>query len=402
MTSLTDFRDACVISDHVQAVISPGTYPAPLPDLFPETMVQEAQDEIVAWPGYAPTPLHSLAPLAEALNIATLHYKDESGRFGLGSFKALGGAYAVIKTISGLIGQSTGTKPALSEVRSGNLAAQTAEITVATATDGNHGRSVAWGAQLAGCNCVIYIHSEVSKGREEAMAAFGAKVVRVDGDYDHSVRQCAEDAASNGWHIISDTSWEGYMDTPRYVMAGYTVMVREILEQEKLLPTHIFIQAGVGGLAAAITAAFWQHAGEQLPRIVIVESEHADCLIESARSGSAATVEVEEETIMAGLSCGEASPLAWEILSRSASDFLTLPDTQVPPGMRLLANGEAGPKIEAGECGLPGIIALAAATGDPKLRQQLALDESSRVLVFGCEGATDLEIYDRIMRGENA
>ena len=179
-------------------------------------------------------------------------------------------------------------------------------------------------------------------------------------------------------------------------------MVREILAQMEQLPTHVFIQAGVGGLAGAISAALWQQTGKSLPRIIIVETELAPCVLESARTGQSATVPITEETLMAGLSCGETSPIAWEILSRTASHFVTIPDSAVPSGMRLLASGAAGPKIEAGECGVPGIIALAGAMNDPELCEQLALDENSRVLVFGCEGATDPEIYAQVMTGEIA
>lgn len=380
MQSIRNFLDMCAIDDAHSIPQTAQDYPAELEELFPTQMVHDAQNAIAKWDGYAATALHNLAPLAKAIGVGELHYKDESSRFGLGSFKALGGAYAVEKLMAGR---------------------DASQVTVATATDGNHGRSVAWGAQQAGCKCVIYIHAQVSKGRADAMAAYGAKIIRVDGDYDLSVRQCTEDSAKHGYEVISDTTWEGYMDVPRYVMAGYTMMVREIMAQAKA-PTHIILQAGVGGLAAAITAAFWQEMGEAMPEIIIVEANLAPCLIASARSGKAETVHIQEETIMAGLSCGEASPLAWEILKRSASHFVTIADTGVPTGMRLLASGDAGPKIEAGECGLPGIIALAGIMKDETLRNSAKLDETSRVLVFGCEGATDPEIYAKVISGEIA
>jgi len=233
------------------------------------------------------------------------------------------------------------------------------------------------------------------------MAAYGAKIIRVDGDYDLSVRQCAEDSAKHGYEIISDTTWEGYMDVPRYVMAGYTMMVREIKAQAEP-PTHVILQAGVGGLAAAITAALWQDLGIHMPKVIIVEAGFAPCIIASARSGKAETVHITDETIMAGLSCGEASPLAWEILKQRANHFVTIADTAVPTGMRLLASGDVGSKIETGECGMPGIIALAGIMKDDTMRSATGLDANSRVLVFGCEGATDPEIYNKIISGEIA
>lgn len=378
MQSIQTFLGMCKIDDAHSLSQQATSYPADLETLFPSSIVNDAQTAIANWDGYAPTALHDLAPLAETIGVGKLYYKDESTRFGLGSFKALGGAYAVEKLMSGR---------------------DASQVTVATATDGNHGRSVAWGAQQAGCKCVIYIHAEVSQGRADAMAAYGAKIIRVDGDYDLSVRQCAEDSAKHGYEIISDTTWEGYMDVPRYVMAGYTMMVREIKAQAEP-PTHVILQAGVGGLAAAITAALWQDLGAHMPKIIIVEAGFAPCLIASARSGKAETIHISEETIMAGLSCGEASPLAWEILKQSVGHFVTIADTAVPTGMRLLASGDAGSKIEAGECGLPGVIALAGIMKDEALRKTSGVDENSRVLVFGCEGATDPEIYNKIISGE--
>jgi len=380
MQLIQSFMDMCKIDDAHSLEQASVAYPADLEKLFPTGMVIEAQTAISNWEGYAPTPLHDLSPLAHAIGVSKLYYKDESSRFGLGSFKALGGAYAVEKLMTGR---------------------DASQVTVATATDGNHGRSVAWGAQQAGCKCVIYIHAEVSQGRADAMAAYGAKIIRVDGDYDLSVRQCAEDSAKHGYEIISDTTWEGYMDVPRYVMAGYTMMVQEIKAQAEP-PTHVILQAGVGGLAAAITAALWQDLGAHMPKVIIVEAGFAPCLIASARSGNAETVHIKEETIMAGLSCGEASPLAWEILKQRASHFVTIADTAVPTGMRLLACGDAGPKIEAGECGLPGVIALAGIMKDDAMRKATGIDRNSRVLVFGCEGATDPEIYNKIISGEIA
>ncbi len=378
MQSIQSFLDICKIDDAHSLKQAAQPYPSDLEELFPASMVNDAQDAIANWQGYKPTSLHDLAPLANAIGVGKLMYKDESSRFGLGSFKALGGAYAVEKLMADR---------------------DASQVTVATATDGNHGRSVAWGAQQAGCKCVIYIHAEVSQGRADAMAAYGAKIIRVDGDYDLSVRQCAEDSAKHGYEIISDTTWEGYMDVPRYVMAGYTMMVREIKAQAEP-PTHVILQAGVGGLAAAITAALWQDLGTHMPKVIIVEAGFAPCLIASARSGNAETVHITQETIMAGLSCGEASPLAWEILKQRASHFVTIADYAVPTGMRLLASGDLGSKIEAGECGLPGIIALAGMMKDDELRKTAGLSASARVLVFGCEGATDPEIYHKIISGE--
>jgi diaminopropionate ammonia-lyase len=389
LKSLTSISEKW-FGDHTRAV-----YPDALQDLFPNKIMKAAQNEIASWKGYQSTQLRDLADIAAAAGVASVVYKDESTRFGLGSFKALGGAYAVLKYLSDTLTEQLGRAVSIADIRSGNMAKEAAKITVATATDGNHGRSVAWGAQMAGCRCRIYIHAEVSKGREDAMAAFGAEVIRIDGDYDESVRLAAKEAAENNWQIISDTSYDGYMDVPRYVMAGYTVMVREILDEMPEPPTHVIIQAGVGGLAAAVCASFWAELGERRPRFIVTESEHADCIIESMRQQKPSHVEVKEETIMAGLSCGEISLIAWEILSRGVSGVATLPDDAVAPAMRIMA----AKSIEAGECAVPGIITLLAISKDQQIMEALSLDQNSRVLVFGCEGATDPELYRSIIEG---
>lgn len=392
--SLTNFRQPPRILAHQRNQDLQGPYPDALEQLFPRAITDEAVLEIRKWPGYAPTPLRGLDLLAGALGIGALLYKDESGRFGLGSFKALGGAYAVLKLLSDTLGLK------MAEIRSVLGRERTGGITVTTATDGNHGRSVAWGAWQAGCRCRIYIHAGVSEGRARAMADLGAEIVRIDGNYDESVRLCARESAENGWFMVSDTSYDGYLDIPRQVMAGYTLMATEALEQAGGPITHVFVQAGVGGLAAALAARIWMETGAERPRFVIIESEHAACLLKSARRGTPATVRIRHETVMAGMSCGEVSLVAWEILKRAASDFLTIADTGVAPAMRMLASGKAGGgAIEAGECAVAGPIALIAVCCDERLRAALRIDASARVLVIGSEGATDPDIYREILAG---
>ncbi len=220
-----------------------------------------AAAEIAAWEGYAPTPLVRLDALARALGLATLLYKDEGPRFGLGSFKALGGAYAALLVLQRELSRALGRPVAPAAIRRGRHAALAARMTLVTATDGNHGRALAWGCRRFGARCRIYIHAGVSAARAEAMRALGAEVVRIDGNYDDSVRISREEADAHGWFVVSDTSWPGYVDPPRDVMAGYGVMAREICGALDRPPTHAFLQAGVGGLAAAIAAGFRQHWG---------------------------------------------------------------------------------------------------------------------------------------------
>jgi diaminopropionate ammonia-lyase len=356
---------------------------------------------ISSWPGYLPTPLVSLAGLAKKTGVASIHYKDEGFRFGLDSFKGLGGAYATQRLLMDEISRQTpGISPKIDDLLSGRYSTITNSITVACATDGNHGRSVAWGAQMFGCKCVIYIHSTVSEGRKKAIEAYGATVHRVDGDYDDSIRHIAEDAAKNNWHVVSDTSYEGYLDVPRDVMQGYTVMADEALYQmpDGNLPTHVFIQGGVGGMAGAVCGHYWETLGDKRPRFIVVEPDLADCLFESALNGKPTPTTKDLETIMAGLACGEISLIAWDILNTGTDDFVTLPDDVVAPAMCMLAEGEDGDTpIVAGESAVAGLAALIAAGDDTALYDAFRLDPDSRVLLFGSEGASDPDLYTSIV-----
>ena len=360
----------------------------------------DAVTEISQWESYAPTPLYTLHELAADIGVATICYKHEGPRFGLGSFKALGGAYAAQTLLRRELSRRLGFEVSLQDVRTGKYADKAAGITLVSATDGNHGRSLAWGCLRFGAPCGIYIHANVSPGRERAMLELGADVTRIAGDYDESVVRCRDDAEANGWFVVSDTSWPGYTETPRDVMAGYGVMIREVYEQTSVPPTHVFVQGGVGGLAAATAAALRQLWGADSPRVVVVEPVLAACLFESARQGRPAAVEIEDETIMAGLSCGEPSPLAWEVLRSDVSDFLVIDDRIVPPTIRRLARPPGDdPAIEAGESGVAGLAALIEATASAELRAHLEIDAGSRVLLIGSEGVTDPDIFAEIMSG---
>ena len=216
-----------------------------------------AERAIRGWPGYAPTPLVALPGLAREAGVAALHYKDEGSRFGLGSFKALGGAYAVARLLCREVAERRGLEGVTPEaLLAGEHAETVAEITVCCATDGNHGRSVAWGARTFGCACVIFIHETVSEGRKVAMERLGARVVRTAGNYDDSVREAEATAKRDGWFVVSDTSYPGYAEVPKDVMQGYEVMAAEAADALGEPPTHIFLQTGVGGLAAAVVTHF--------------------------------------------------------------------------------------------------------------------------------------------------
>ncbi len=373
-------RNAQVAGDAYNTVISPADFAT-------------AQAEITAWEGYEPTPLYNLQALSAAIGLGSIHYKDEGPRFGLGSFKALGGAYAGLRVLQ----RELGGDATLADIRAGRHADAVAGITLASATDGNHGRSLAWGAQRFGAPCQIYIHRDVSETRAAAMRDLGAIVTRIDGDYDASVDQIRADAAANGWFVVSDTSWEGYTQAPKDVMAGYGVMVHEIIQDLTLAPTHVFLQGGVGGLAAAVAAMLRQHYGAIAPRVVVVEPELAACLFDSAKAGELTNFAISEETLMAGLSCGEPSGLAWAVLREQASDCITIPESIVAPTMQLLGRPLEGDlPITAGESAVAGLAAVIAATTGA-MKTTLGLSASSRVLLIGSEGATDAGIYAQLM-----
>jgi len=376
-------------------------YPQALEAILDISDVQETFEEISSWPGYESTALVSLAGIAEQVGISCLWYKDESTRFGLGSFKALGGAYAVFVQLKRILKSKTGNDVNIEDLLNQRYSDILSQVVVSCATDGNHGRSVAWGAELFGCQCIIYIHSGVSEGRKKAIEGYGSQVIRITGNYDESVRLAALGAEEFGRIIVSDTSYAGYMEIPKFVALGYTVMLKEIVEQlDGDIPTHVILQGGVGGLASAVCAFLWQYWGVNRPRFVIVEPEAANCLQQSARAGKPVAVEGDLSTCMAGLACGEVSLLAWEILSVGIDDFMTISEGSVAPCMRLLASGHYGDKkLVAGESAVAGVGVLLAVSQSESYAKILNITRESRVLVVGTEGATDPDLYEDIMAG---
>ena len=358
----------------------------------------EAKGEITDWPGYAPTPLVELPGLARQLAIGDLRYKDESKRFGLKSFKALGGAYAVLTLLRERIAAAHGTAPHAEALLAGGYRDIVSKVTVATATDGNHGRSVAWGAEMFGCNCIIYLHEHVSRTREAEIARFGAEICRLPGGYDESVRRCAEDAEANGWLLVADTSLGGNARVPSMVMQGYSLIVDEMAAQMDAPVSHLFVPGAVGGLAAALVAQLWETLGPDRPRIVVVEPTQADCISRSIAAGKLTPAEGSVDTFMACLAAAEVSPVAWTILARGLDDTLAIPDEAAVETMRLLADGVDGdPPLVSGESGCAATAGLIAAAHDEAVRAALGLGEASRVVVIGSEGDTDAETYRRVV-----
>ena len=338
--------------------------------------IDEAYLTVSKWKNYKPTPLLFLNKLSKELNLNKIFYKDESKRFGLKSFKALGGAYAVEK------------------VTKGNK-----NIIVSTATAGNHGRSVAWGAKRLGLKCKIFICEYVSDARGKAMEDLGAEVIKVKGNYEKSLIECIKQSTENNWQIVQDVAWKDYMLVPKLTMAGYSVMMKEIVDKindEEI--SHIFLQAGVGGMAGAMVAGVARYL-KNVPKIIVVEPDSAACVMESIKTGKIEKINVVRESLMGGMSCGEPSLVPWEILKKSVNYCISLPDEDIARTMKLLGNGNfSDEKIIAGENSAPGVISLIASCNDEKIKNKIDLNSNSNILLIGCEGDTDQKMYQKLLK----
>ena len=340
-----------------------------------EQEIDDAYSSISKWEGYAPTPLISLNKLSKELNLNKIFYKDENKRFDLKSFKALGGAYAVEK------------------ITKGNK-----DIIVATATAGNHGRSVAWGARRLGLKCKIFISEFVSDARGQAMTDLGADVIKVKGNYEKSLIECIKQSTENNWQIVQDVAWKDYMQVPTYTMAGYTVMMKEIVDQidnEKI--SHIILQAGVGGMAGAMVAGIARYL-DNVPVTMVVEPDSAACVLESLKTGKIEKIDIKRESLMGGMSCGEVSLVPWEILKNSVKHCISLPYDDIAKTMKLLGNASfSEEKIIAGENSAPGVISLITSCEDEKIKEKIGLNKDSNVMLIGCEGDTDQKMYQKLI-----
>lgn len=379
-------------------------YPAELQAILSHRGAALGRQWLANWPLLrpGPTPLVELPGLAARFGLARLAIKDEAVRSPLASFKALGAPLALMHLAAQRLPDMDPGR-----LMQGGYRRQLAGLTVISATDGNHGRALAAAAHSVGCRCVIVLHAGVSAERERAIAAYGAEIVRIAGDYDDSVAHAAELAAARGWQVVSDTSWDGYEAVPRDVMQGYGIIAAEVVAQSGARPeqpafTHLLLQGGVGGLAAGVVAHFWEYHGARRPRCVVVEPEAADCLYRSALAGGPAAAAGPVDSLMAGLACGQASPLAWRILAGGGDDFLTIGDDNAVGAMQLLAAGSAGDMpLVAGESGAAGLAALLALARRPDQAAALGLDRQARVLLINTEGATAPALY-RQLTGCNA
>ena len=380
-------------------------YPAELSAIMNIAQAHQSREWLSSWRGiHRPaTPLYDLPDAAARCQVGRLCLKDESVRSPLGSFKALGAPIALVRQILRL---HPDFEPAA--ILTGRYAEALRGYTVISATDGNHGRGLAAAAQDAGCRCVIVLHAHVSPEREQAIAAYGADIVRIAGNYDESVQEAARLAAAHGWQVIADTSYDGYEDIPRDVMQGYGAIAEEIVEQTSAQRgragafTHVFLQGGVGGMAAGLASYFWEYHGAQRPCVISVEPAQADCLLQSAIQGRPAKATGTVDSVMAGLACGETSPLAWRFLQPCVDVFMTIEDEQAIEAMRTLAQGsERDTPIVVGESGVAGLAALEWLRSDPQRSEQVGLTAESRVLIISTEGATAPREYTRLV-GQSA
>ena len=337
-------------------------------------LLSKAYHSISKWKNYKATPLLSLDTLNQNLNFNKIFYKDESKRFHLKSFKALGGAFAVEKI-------SKGKK----------------NIIISSATAGNHGRSVAWGAKRLNLKCKIFVSQYVSETRVHEIEKFGAEVIRVKGNYEDSLKECKKQSKKNNWKIVQDVSTKDYKYIPQLTMAGYSIMIKEISKQTNHYITHIFVQAGVGGLAAGVVAGVAKYF-KRIPKIIVVEPNRADCVLQSVKANKLKKIRIKKESIMGGMSCNEMSLIPWQILKKTSNYCVSISDKNVSKTIAMLKDKKLSKtSIIGGECATPGIIALVALSNNIKARKLLDLGKNSNILIIGCEGNADVKLYKQLL-----
>lgn len=374
---------------------------------FDEKSMHDVYEFHKSLPNYKPTPLVDLANLAKYYGVKKVWLKDESKRFGLNAFKVLGGSYAIGKYLSQRLGKDINDLP-YNVLISDEIKKQLGELTFVTATDGNHGRGVAWMANRLNQNSVVYMPKGSAQMRFDAIAREGAKVTITDLNYDDAVRLANKGAEDYGWIMVQDTAWDGYEEIPLWIMQGYSTIINEVVEQLKACgdekPTHVFLQAGVGSFAGAVQGYLAHLYGDDRPITVICEPHGANCIYKSmaANDGNPHNVTGDLTTIMAGLACGEPNTISWKIL-RDNSDFSVSCDDEIAArGMRVLSSplGDDTRVIsgESGAVGLGLFTVLSEKKDEYKeLMDALKIDENSKILCISTEGDTDVEGYKNVV-----
>ena len=338
-------------------------------------LIDNAYRTISNWKDYKKTPLIKLNKLSKELNLNNIFYKDESKRFHLKSFKALGGAYAVEKIVK-----------------------DKKDIVISSATAGNHGLSVAWGAQRLGLNCKIFISQQVSKYREAEIKKLGAEAIRVRRNYENSLKECQKKSISNKWQIVQDVSNKKYKYIPKLTMAGYSVMIKEISNQTNKYITHVFLQAGVGGMAAGVVAGIARYF-KRIPKIIIIEPENSACVFKSIKKSKMTKIKILKESLMGGMSCNEMSLVPWQILKNTVNCCITIKDKNISKTIAMLHEKKlSNEKIIGGECSAPGIISLISTCNNGKIKNILNINEKSNILLIGCEGDVDIHLYKNLLK----
>lgn len=354
-----------------------------------------------SFPEYKQTPLVDLNNLATELNVKSIYVKDESFRFNLNAFKVLGGSYAIGSYIASKLNMDISDLP-YEKMTSDEIRKQLGDITFVTATDGNHGRGVAWTANRLKQKSVVYMPKGSAIERLNNIRALGSDATITDLNYDDAVRKANDDAINKGWVLIQDTAWDGYTETPLKIMQGYTTMALEAYKQlNGIKPTHIFLQAGVGAMAGAVTGFFADVYDEEKPIITIVEPDKADCIFKTAQAndGKLHFIKGDMNSIMAGLCCGEPCTIAWNILKDYADNFISMPDYVAAKGMRVLAKNN----VVSGESGASTIGLVNEVLSNKEyewLKDELKIDNNSRILCFSTEGDTDKENYQNIINNK--
>ncbi len=379
--------------------------PSKLPVQFREEIAGKVHRFHRQLPGYQTTPLVSLKGVAKSSGVGNIFVKDESSRFDLKAFKVLGGSYAAARLICQKLNVAL-AETDYAYLVSGDVRRQLGRMTFATATDGNHGRGIAWVAQQLGQDAVIFMPKGTARSRIKNITSHGATVKVTDMSYDATVRLAAETAEKNGWYLLQDTAWPGYEEIPLWIMQGYMTMCREALEQmaaHDAIPSHVFVQAGVGAMTGAVVAYLVNKYPRQPPCFIIMEPNNAACIFASAQAGDGKphAVAGDLNTIMAGLACGEPNPISWEILRDFPSCYVSCDNYVAANGMRILANPIGGDsRIEAGESGAVGIGLLDLLTNHAafsEIKEKLAIGAESTLLFFNTEGATDPVNYRNIL-----
>lgn len=386
----------------IQVITRKPTGSSPWDTSFTLPVAKTARHFHESIPGYAATPLADLKNLADYLHVASFHVKDESYRFGLNAFKGLGGSFCIASYLAEKLGMDIDSLT-FAALQRPEIHEKIKDLCFVTATDGNHGRGIAWTAHCLGVKSMVFMPKGSALERLQNIQALGAEASITELNYDDTVRHAKQVAEGHGWPLVQDTAWPGYEKIPTWIMEGYMTMALEAVEKLEQPPTHIFLQAGVGAMSGALTGFFADYYKAQKPVITIVEPDQADCIYRTALAddGTLHPVTGDLHTIMAGLACGEPCTVGWEELHAHAEHFVSMPDWVAAKGMRVLGAPLGDDvRVISGESGASTIGFAVEVLENPALasiKEDLGLTPTSRILCFSTEGATDQKNYRKVV-----